>query len=74
LPQPTPIGSSFTSAQPIVLLCVFSPTLFVTYFVHNVSATVSYGKKSFWISGQRLITSDGTKIFVFKQQDAQDIL
>lgn len=35
-------GSSFTAAQPIVL---FFFTLFVTYFVHNVSATVSYGKK-----------------------------
>jgi hypothetical protein len=25
--------------------CVFCLVLFATYFVHNVSATVSYGKK-----------------------------
>ena len=34
------------------------PALFVTYFVHNVSATVSYCKKSFWISGQWSLTTD----------------
>jgi hypothetical protein len=37
---------------------VFFFTLFVTYFGQNVSATVFYGKKSFWIFGQRSLTSD----------------
>ena len=46
------------------LMCFFVVALFVTYFVHSVSATVSYGKKkSFWISGQWSLTSDWTKIF-----------
>ena len=36
--------------------CVCIIALFVTYFGHNVAATVSYGRKSFLMSGQWLLT------------------
>ena len=39
-------------------LCFFA--LFVTYFVHNVAATVSYDQKE--LLEQRLLTSNWTKI------------
>jgi hypothetical protein len=37
---------------------VFFPALFVTYFVHNSSATVSYGKKELLDIRTAITTSD----------------
>jgi hypothetical protein len=49
-------------------------TLFVTYFVHNVSATFSYGKKEL-LDIRTAITHLGLdKYFFFNKQDAQDVL
>ena len=49
-------------------------TLFVTYFVHNVSATLSYDKKEL-LDIRTAITHLGLdKDFYFNKQDAQDIL
>ena len=53
---------------------VFFFTLFVTYFVHNVSATISYGKKEL-LDIRTAITHLGLdEDFFFNKQEAQDIL
>jgi thymidine kinase len=49
-------------------------TLFVTYFVHNVSATVSYGKKELLDIRTEITHLVLDKYFFFNKQEAQDIL
>ena len=55
------------------IMCFYF-ALFFTYFVHNVSATVSYSKKEL-LDIRTVITHLGSdKYFFFNKQDAQDIL
>jgi hypothetical protein len=53
---------------------VFFSVLFVNYFVHNVSATISYGKKKL-LDIRTAITHLGLdKDFFYNKDDAQNIL
>ena len=49
-------------------------TLFVTYFVHNVSATVYYGKKELLDIKTAIIHLGLDKDFFFNKQEAMDLL
>ena len=57
--------------QPCYFVC-FS-ALFVTCFVHNVAAIVSYDEKSFWTTELWLLISNWTKFF-FNESSGKDML
>jgi hypothetical protein len=54
-----------------VLLCV---VFFVTYFVHNVSATVSYDRKELLDIRTAITHLIHTNIVLFNESDAKDLL
>ena len=51
-------------------VCFFA--LFVTHFVHNVAATISYDRKKLLDIRTAILTSNWTKMF--NEPDAKDIL
>ena len=54
--------------------CVCFFTLFVTYFVHNVSATVSYDRKELLDIRTAITRLELDEHFFFNESDAKDLL